>query len=98
MISRLCRGGWIGWVFLIGCLWGNSAAEAQPRPQKVTSLNLCADQLLLALADRQQIASLSRLARDASISFMAEQAAGLPLNDEIGRASCRGKSVDLGGR
>jgi iron complex transport system substrate-binding protein len=53
---------------------------AQPRPQRVASLNLCTDQLLLALADRHQIVSLSRLARDPSISFMAEQAAGLPLN------------------
>jgi iron complex transport system substrate-binding protein len=69
---------------MIGCLWGASAAVAQPRPQQVASLNLCTDQLLLALADRAQIASLSRLARDPSVSFLAGQAEGLPLND--GRA------------
>ncbi|MBB3021667.1 iron complex transport system substrate-binding protein [Microvirga lupini] len=80
MISKLCDGGRIGWAFLIGCLWGISTAVAQPKPQQVASLNLCTDQLLLALADRHQIASLSRLAHDPSVSFMAEQAAGLPLN------------------
>jgi len=58
--------------------------QAQARPKRVVSLNLCTDQLLLALADRGQIASLSRLARDPAISFMADQAAGVPLND--GRA------------
>jgi iron complex transport system substrate-binding protein len=65
-------------TFLIGCLWGASAAVAQPRPQQVASLNLCTDQLLLALADRAQIASLSRLARDPPVSFLAGQAEGLP--------------------
>lgn len=68
-------------LLLICLTLGISAAQAQPKPQQVASLNLCTDQLLLALADRGQIASLSRLARDASISFMAEQAAGLSLND-----------------
>ncbi|WP_246742650.1 ABC transporter substrate-binding protein [Microvirga splendida] len=53
---------------------------AQPKPQRVASLNLCTDQLLLALADRHQIASLSRLSRDPSVSFMSKQAAELPLN------------------
>ena len=81
MISLLRHGGCIGWILLIGCLWANSPVVAQSRPHQVASLNLCTDQLLLALADRHQIASLSRLARDPSISFMAEQAAGLPLNE-----------------
>lgn len=67
--------------FLIGCLLSIAGAFAQPKPQRVASLNLCTDQMLLALADRHQIASLSRLARDPSISFLAEQAAGLPLNE-----------------
>ncbi len=75
------HGGYIGSVLLIGFLFGNSPAMAQPGSQQVASLNLCTDQLLLALADRHQIASLSRLARDPSISFMAEQAVGLPLNE-----------------
>ncbi len=63
-----------------------TAGAAQAKPERVASLNLCADQLLLALADRSQIASLSRLAQDPSLSFMAEQAAGLPLNDSKAEA------------
>ncbi|MGF9757104.1 ABC transporter substrate-binding protein [Microvirga sp. 0TCS3.31] len=81
MISKLRHGGFLGWALLIGYSWASSPAAAQPRPQQVASLNLCTDQLLLALADRHQIASLSGLARDRSISFIAEQAAGLPLNE-----------------
>ncbi len=57
------------------------AVQAQPVPRRVASLNLCTDQLLLALADRSQIASLSRLARDPSLSFMAAEAASVPQND-----------------
>ena len=81
MFSRLRQSGCIGWALLIGGLWGSYPAIAQPRPQQVASLNLCTDQLLLALADRHQITSLSRLARDQSVSFMAGRAADLPLNE-----------------
>lgn len=44
------------------------------------SLHLCADQLLLALADRAQIASLSPFAADPLRSRMAVRAAGIPRN------------------
>jgi len=60
---------------------GAVGAQAQTKPSRVASLNLCADQLLLALADRSQIASLSRLAADASLSFLAGRAAGIPRNE-----------------
>ncbi len=50
-------------------------------PSRVASINLCSDQLLLLLAPREQIASVSRLALEPHSSFMAEAAAGLPLND-----------------
>lgn len=81
MISTLLHGGCIGWILLIGSLSASPAVLAQARPQQVASFNLCTDQLLLALADRDQIASLSRLSRDPSVSFVADQAAGLPLNE-----------------
>jgi len=58
-----------------------SCASAEPaRPQRIVSINLCADELLLRLADRRRIASVTRLARDADNSNVAELAAGLPLN------------------
>ncbi|QRM28843.1 ABC transporter substrate-binding protein [Microvirga sp. VF16] len=62
-------------------------AQAQSKPERVASLNLCTDQLLLALADRSQIASLSRLARDPSMAFLSDQAAGIPLNDSSAEAT-----------
>ncbi len=58
--------------------------SAKAVPRRVVSLNLCADQLLLALADRSQILSLSPLARDPTISFLADSAGDLPANS--GRA------------
>ncbi len=64
----------------------SETASAQQRPRHVASLNLCTDQLLLALGDREQIASLSRLVTDPTISFMAQEAKGLPLNDGTAEA------------
>ncbi|EJW12853.1 Vitamin B12 ABC transporter, B12-binding component BtuF [Rhodovulum sp. PH10] len=43
-------------------------------PKRIASLNLCTDQLLMALADPEQIVGLSPYARDADRSFMAEEA------------------------
>jgi iron complex transport system substrate-binding protein len=45
-------------------------------PQRIVSLNVCADELLLALADPDQIAALSVFAADPSLSYLAPQAAG----------------------
>ncbi|MGH2340085.1 ABC transporter substrate-binding protein [Segnochrobactraceae bacterium EtOH-i3] len=42
------------------------------------SLNMCADQLLLALADPGQIAGLSRFARDPRLNALADAAAAYP--------------------
>lgn len=50
------------------------AAEAQPR--RIVSLDYCADQYVLGLADRSQIAALSPDA-EADFSSLAEEAAGL---------------------
>jgi iron complex transport system substrate-binding protein len=56
------------------------AAKQTPagaRPQRIVSLNLCADQLLLALADRGQIAGVSRNAASRDMSAEAARARGL---------------------
>ncbi|MCU7943995.1 MAG: ABC transporter substrate-binding protein [Candidatus Thiodiazotropha sp. (ex Cardiolucina cf. quadrata)] len=55
------------------------AIAAEP-PQRVVSVNLCSDQLLLMLADPQQVASVSHLSRDPDSSFVADAAAAFPLN------------------
>ncbi len=60
------------------CLMAAWLGLAEAAPRRVVSLNLCADQLVMALADRDQIAALSSLARDATVSAAAEVARGLP--------------------
>jgi iron complex transport system substrate-binding protein len=47
---------------------------AAPRPQRIVSLNVCADQYLIALADPGQIAALSSNARDPGLSAAAGEA------------------------
>ncbi len=57
--------------------------EAESRstgPQRVVSLNLCADQLVLQLLERRRIASISFVGADPLYSPVAEEAAGIPLN------------------
>lgn len=49
------------------------AAAAEP-PRRVVSFNLCADQLVLALADPGQIAGLSPYAADPALSVVADKA------------------------
>lgn len=55
------------------------AAGAEPLP-KVASINLCADQHVLALADPEQILTVSWLAADPEESLFAEQAQRHTLN------------------
>ncbi len=52
---------------------------APASPRRIVSLNLCADQYLLALADPGQIAALTRFARDPQMSAGARRAAGVPM-------------------
>jgi iron complex transport system substrate-binding protein len=61
----------------IGLALGLSTGAAAPRvPRRIVSLNVCADQYLLALADPGQIAALSRNARDPELSAAADKARG----------------------
>lgn len=65
-----------------GLLWATSPtprAKAPAVPQRIVSINLCADQLVLALADRGQIAGLTKNATDIEMSGEAARAAGIPL-------------------
>lgn len=50
-------------------------------PTRVVSFNLCADQLVLALADPGQIAGLSPYAADSGLSIMADRARAYPRLD-----------------
>jgi iron complex transport system substrate-binding protein len=57
-----------------------TASARAGAPQRVVSANLCSDQLLLTLADPNQIASLSPFAADNGLSFLAERAKAFPHN------------------
>jgi iron complex transport system substrate-binding protein len=65
---------------LVTIFAGAVSMAAEP-PRHVVSFNLCADQLLLTLANPSQIAALSPYATDATLSVTAKQAAGFPKID-----------------
>jgi iron complex transport system substrate-binding protein len=62
---------------LLAAIVGIGPASAADAP-KLASINLCTDQLLLALADPAQILGLSPYARDPARSFAAVEAAHYP--------------------
>jgi len=64
-------------VFLCLLSWGLNLSAS---PLRVVSMNLCTDQLLMLLADRDEIVSVSYLAVRPDLSVMTEQAQGLYLN------------------
>src|SRR3546814_19762418 len=55
------------------------AAAAQPR--RIVSMNMCADPLLIELADGGQIAALTELSGDPVQSFHADRAQSYPVAD-----------------
>jgi iron complex transport system substrate-binding protein len=60
-------------MLLMGLVVAGGRAQAEA-PRRIVSFNVCADQLVLALADPEQIVGLSPYATDTSISVVAEQA------------------------
>jgi iron complex transport system substrate-binding protein len=52
-------------------------AAAEPAPPRLVSLDYCADQFVLALADREQILALSKDSERA-FSYLRDRAAGIP--------------------
>ncbi|MFG1464150.1 ABC transporter substrate-binding protein [Xanthobacter sp. DSM 24535] len=66
---------------LLACLLlCTPAAAAAQKPARIVSLNLCADELLLRLADRGAVASVTYLARDPRSSNVAALAKDVPVN------------------
>ena len=54
-----------------------ASPPATTAPGRIVSVNLCADEMVLHLADRGQIAGLSRNAADPALSAAAARASGL---------------------
>ncbi len=63
-------------MLLVALFWSLHAGAAIP--ERVVSLNLCTDQMLVLLAP-EKVLALSPLARDPALSFVAVQAAHLPV-------------------
>ncbi|MBW8638633.1 ABC transporter substrate-binding protein [Hoeflea sp. WL0058] len=57
-----------------------AASQVAAAPQRVVSMNLCADQLAMMLAAPGQLISVSYLARDPEASAMAVEAQAFPVN------------------
>jgi iron complex transport system substrate-binding protein len=61
---------------MFGCTLLAPALAASPR---IVSMNVCSDQLLIPLADPEQILGLSRFSRDTWASFFADDAGHYPM-------------------
>jgi len=61
-----------------GLLPHGLAAQAGARPARIVSLDLCTDQLLIELVERQRIAAVTHLADDPDTSAVWGQAKGIP--------------------
>lgn len=61
---------------VLGC--APAAATGSALPQRIVSLNLCTDQILVDLVPRERIAAVSHLAADPLVSAVAEKAQGIP--------------------
>jgi iron complex transport system substrate-binding protein len=68
------------WLALLVAAALASVGPSDAKPERVVSLNLCADQLLLLLADRERIASITYLSPDPHTSYMAQASRGLHIN------------------
>lgn len=66
----------------MAALPGRAQAEEMPerKPQRIVSLNLCADEMVLRLADPERIASVTWLSQDPRSSTVAGLAARVPAN------------------
>ncbi|HYD98921.1 MAG TPA: ABC transporter substrate-binding protein [Alphaproteobacteria bacterium] len=71
-------------IFALGLALGLAAAAspAAAGPQRVVSLNLCADQFAVLLLEPERIAALSFLSRDPSLSYVAEAAEGFEVTSD----------------
>lgn len=65
----------MAWLVVVS----DKGAASDGMPRRVVSINLCTDQLLLALADPGQIAGLGRFSRHAEMSLLASKAAAFPV-------------------
>lgn len=64
------------------CSWllaHGATAQADAKPARIVSLDLCADQLLIELVERGRIAAVTHLAADPEVSAIWEKGKGIPI-------------------
>ena len=81
MIKRTIFAGMLVSVLFAALCGSVQDVHADGPPRRIVSFNLCADQLLLALADPAQIAGLSPYAVNPLLSVMTDKAAAFPRLD-----------------
>src|SRR5262245_1692186 len=72
----------------------HAAGETPSAPRRIVSLNLCTDQLVLALADRDTVRSVTWLACDPQSWVMEAAAAEVPVNHGLAEEIIRGCTVN----
>ncbi|WP_372785941.1 ABC transporter substrate-binding protein [Phenylobacterium sp.] len=60
-----------------------AVAAGRPAPRRIMSLNICTDLLLLQIAPKARIASVTFMARDGARALFPGQAAGIPVNHDL---------------
>ncbi len=80
MLKRLCEIAVCGVLLCVIALPASGSESASVVPQRVVSLNLCTDELLLLLADPEQIHSMTWLVKDPMLSWFAAEAKAYPAN------------------
>jgi iron complex transport system substrate-binding protein len=63
----------------LGLLAHGVPAQAGAKPARIVSLDLCADQLLIDLVERERIAAVTHLAADPEVSAIWEKGKGIPI-------------------
>src|ERR1700760_2769575 len=67
-------------MVVASALVGGAATAQAAAPQRVMSLNLCTDQLLLQLLPPERIASVTYLSRERSNAYRVAEAQRVPMN------------------
>jgi iron complex transport system substrate-binding protein len=68
---------------IVAALSAAGLAPAADKPQRIVSMNLCTDELVLRLADRRNIASITWQSRDPVSSNLPHLAQGIPINHGV---------------
>ncbi len=67
-------------IILLLMVISSPYVSAEPAPSRLVSINLCTDELLLRLADREKIASISKYAAKPNSSPIYDEAKNIPKN------------------